>query len=385
MMGTIGVPMLLGPALGPAVGGWLLQVADWKWVFWMNVPAGLLAIVLGLQFLRPAPRRQAEPVDIVGLLLATPGVTALIYGMIQSSGHGWGSAEVLGPIGAGAILILAFAGWELRQAHPLLDIRIFRSAGFSAAMVTNVILAIAMFGAIFLVPLYTQGVQGRGALHAGLLLAAQGVGAAVMMPLSGWLTDRYGARPVVVAGIAILAAASLFMSRVSPTTSDQTWVLLLGVRGIGMGCATMPAFSAAYAGLPMNAIARATAMFNSLQRIASSFGVALLATVAQARITYHLQAAMPGVSGGPTGNPGHLSPDLLARLQAPLTMGFADTFLLAGGLALLGLPAAVLLRRPPAREGDDRLPRSLKLLAWLLGALALTGFGLTVIVAFSIV
>jgi EmrB/QacA subfamily drug resistance transporter len=380
MMGILGVPMWLAPSLGPTVGGWLLQVADWRWIFWMNVPVGVLAIILGLRFLRPSPRREAQRLDLVGLLLATPGVAAVIYGLTQASSHGWISPSALGPIALGLLLVAAFAAWELRQATPLLDLRIFRDPGFTAASGTSVIVAGALFGAVFLVPLYIQQVQGRDTLHAGLLIAAQGITAAVMLPLSGWLTDRYGARPVVLTGLTVMASATLLMSRLSPSTTDATWVLLLGLRGLGMGCATMPAFSSAYSALAVAAIARATAVFNTLQRVASAFGIAIVATVAEARIADHVYAL--GSSGPGTGAIPRL---LTAPVQAAMTMGFSDAFLLSGSLALFGLPLAMLLRRPaPAGRAEPLAPR-IKSTAWALAGLAGVVLLLAIDVAFGFV
>jgi EmrB/QacA subfamily drug resistance transporter len=386
MMGIMGVPMWLAPSLGPTVGGWLLQVADWRWIFWMNVPVGVLAIVLGLRFLRPGPRRDIHRLDVVGVLLATPGVAAVIYGLTQASSRGWGSPLVLGPITIGLLLLAAFGIWELRQARPLLDLRVFRDPGFTAAVGTSSIVAGALFGAVFLVPLYIQEVQGRDTLHAGLLVGAQGICAALMMPLSGWLTDRYGARPLVLTGITVMAGVTLLMSKISPTTSDATWVALMGLRGLGIGCAMMPAFSSAFSGMAVGAIARATAVFNTLQRVASAFGIAIVATVTEARIADHVHALVPGAGGAPiAGGAAHIPSSLGAPLQGALTMGFSDAFLLSGSLALFGLPLAMLLRRPAASGGAEPISPRTRATAWTLTGLAGIAVLLAVAVAFGFI
>jgi nitrate/nitrite transporter NarK len=313
-------------------------------------------------------------------------VAAVIYGLTQASGHGWTSLSVLAPIALGLLLVAAFGVWELHQKLPLLDIRVFRDRAFSAASGTSVIVAGALFGSVLLVPLYIQQVQGRDTLHAGLLLAAQGAGAALMMPVSGLLTDRYGARPVVLTGITIMASVTLLLSRISPTTSDGTWMLLLGLRGLGTGCAMMPAFSSAYSGLPVAAIARATAVFNTLQRVASAFGIAVVATLAESRIADHVRNLGPG-AGGPAvaGGGGQIPRVLNAQLQTALTMGFSDAFLVFGSLALFGLPMAMLLRRPAAAGALEPLSPRTRTTAWVLAGLAGTALLLAIAVAFGFI
>ena len=293
MMGILGVPLLLAPALGPALGGYLLQVLDWRWIFWINVPAGALAIYFGNRLLRETPRLAGGRLDVVGLVLATPGIASVIFGFTQASTHGWGSARALLPLIAGGALVAAFVWWELRQEQPLLDIRVLNDSAFAAAMGVSVVLSFALFGPTFLIPVFLQQVQGYDTLGAGLLIAAQGIGAAAMMPLSGYLTDRFGARPVVFFGMAVMAAISILMTLATPQTSATAWVVLLGVRGLGMGFAMMPSFSAAYISLPPAAIGRATALSNTAQRVASSFGVAVLATVAASRVAAHLPPHLP--------------------------------------------------------------------------------------------
>ena len=335
VMAVLGIPMMLGPAFGPTVGGWLIQVASWHWIFWVNLPAGVLAIVAGYFLLRPSGMGRPRPLDLLGLLMVTPGTALIIYGLTQATLSSWGSWQALGPVAAGITLLLVFGLYELRVEHPLLDLRAFRDAAFASSMVVNITLASALFGAVFLIPVFMQQVQGYDTLKSGLLLAPQGVAAAAVMPLGGWLTDRFGARPSVLAGAAVMTGATLLLTDVSPTTSPWTWSLILVLRGIGFGLAMMPNFAAAYVTLPPTEIARATAMANTLQRLAASLFIAVFATVLSARIsaevaTVHSRHAL-----------------LLAAGR-----GFDETFWLAAGFAALVVPAAMLLRRPlpPGRQ-----------------------------------
>ena len=216
LMSILGVPTMLAPALGPTVGGWLIQVFDWRWVFWVNLPAGILALVLGYFVLEAGRMPWTErSIDLVGLCLATPGVALIIYGLTQASIYGWGSWQALASLSGGLGLVLGFVAWELRQEHPLLDLWVFRDAAFSASIVVGVIVASALFGAVFLMPVFMQEVQGKSTLETGLLLAPQGLAAAAAMTVSGTLTDRFGARVTTVGSMAGSAAATLALAAVS--------------------------------------------------------------------------------------------------------------------------------------------------------------------------
>ena len=216
----------------------------------------------------------------------------------------------------------------------------------------GVIVASALFGAVFLMPVFMQEVQGKSTLETGLLLAPQGLAAAAAMTVSGTLTDRLGARPVVFAGVLALVAATLLLTNVTPATDNWSWVLITSARGLGMGFAMMPNFAAAYVTLPQAAIARATAVSNTLQRIASSFGIAVLATIVEARIAAHLPPGH-GLGGG-----AHAAASTIpAAIRGAAAKGFDDTFWLAAGVAALALPATMLLRRP-LPEGERLLAES---------------------------
>jgi EmrB/QacA subfamily drug resistance transporter len=371
MMGTVGVPMLLAPALGPTVAGWLIQNLGWEYIFWINIPFGLVAIALAWSWLRDSPRVEPGRLDLVGLLLCTPGVTVFIYGMTRASQFGWGSSQALVPMVVGVALTTLFVVWELRQDQPLLDLRVFRDAAYSASILVGVLVAGGMFGAMFVVPLFLQQVQGYSALDAGLILAAQGAGSVIALPISGWLTDRFGARLVVFTGVCVLVAASFVMATVGPHTSPLEWCLLLAARGVAVGSAMMPAFSAAYVTLPPRLISRGTALANTAQRMASSLGIAVIATVAEDRVLAHLPH-------------GRVPPAVVKQAMAT---GFDQALLVTAGLSMLGLGATMLLRRPLAAgpgSAHPSLPSRLRTLAVALTVFGALGLLLSVVLAFNV-
>jgi len=371
MMGTIGVPMLLAPALGPTVAGWLIQNFSWESIFWINIPFGLVAIALAWFWLRDSPRVDPGRLDTVGLLLCMPGVAVFIYGVTRASQYGWGSRAALVPMLIGLVLTGLFVVWELRQEHPLLELRVFRDAAYSASILVGVLLAGGMFGATFVVPVFLQQIQGYSAQGAGLILAAQGIGSVVALPVSGWLTDRFGARPVVFSGVCLLVAVSFAMATASPSTSALEWGVLLAGRGVAVGFAMMPAFSAAYVTIRPRLISRATALANTAQRVASSLGIAVIATIAEDRVLAHL----------PHG------PAAPAFVKSAAAVGFDQALLVTAGMSMLGLGATMLLRRPlPGGPGSAHPPlaSSLRVLMVALSGFGVLGLLLTIVVAFNI-
>jgi EmrB/QacA subfamily drug resistance transporter len=362
MMSFLGVPMMLGPALGPTLGGAVIQLLHWQAIFWINLPAGLLALLLAWRKMTEGPAATPGRFDWVGCVTASPGVALAIYGLTQTEASGWLSAPALAPLTAAAALLASFVAWELRQSRPLLDLRIFGSGSYRAAISVSVVVAASLFGPTFLVPVFLQQVQGYSVLSTGLIVGAQGLGAALVMPVSGWLTDRYGARPVVSFGVVSLLGATLLLTGVDVRTSTAQWVALLLTRGIGMGFTMMPAFSSAYSGLTHDQIGRATAMSNTLQRIFSSLGIAVLATILAARTAADLASHT-------------------ALSTAQVSRAFDETFWVAAGILLFALPAALALRRavPPGGR-PDRVPRALAAAAW---AAATAGFAACLLFAFG--
>lgn len=369
IMGVIGIPMMVAPALGPTVAGWILQRFDWPYIFWINVPFCLLALGFAWFKLRDSVPVSVGRLDVVGLLLCTPAVTVFIYGVTEAATSGWGSAGALVPMAAGVLLSVVFVLWELRQREPLLELGVFRDAAYAASIAVSILIAGGMFGAMFVVPIFMQDVQGYSTLDAGWVMAAQGIGSVVALPVSGWLTDRYGARPVVLAGVCGLILVSFGLAAVQPDTSHATWAVLLAARGLAVGFTMMPAFSAAYVTIAPALISRATALSNTMQRMASSLGVAVIATIAADRVSAHLPHARVAAS----------------VVQHAVARGFDDALLVTAGMTMLGLPATMLLRRPLPLgvRSHPTIPLRYRALAVVLGLIAVLGLALTVLIAFE--
>jgi EmrB/QacA subfamily drug resistance transporter len=286
VMSVIGVPMLLGPIFGPVIGGVIVDNASWRWIFYVNVPIALLALSLAWRLLRADHGRgDAGRLDWRGLLLLSPGLAGIVFGLSESESQGgFDAAIVLLPILAGVILVAAFVRHALRFERPLIDMRLFREPAFSSAAATVFLMGGALFGALIILPLYYQVSRGEPALTAGLLMAPQGVGAALAMPIAGRLTDRVGGGRVATVGLVAMTVATLPFAFLGAHTS---YVLLGGIlvlRGLGLGATMMPAMAAAYATLQPPAVPRATSALNVIQRVGGSLGTAILAVILQHEI-----------------------------------------------------------------------------------------------------
>jgi EmrB/QacA subfamily drug resistance transporter len=356
-LAVMGVPILLGPIFGPVIGGLIVDNAAWQWIFVVNVPIAVLAIIVAARVLHPdAGRAHAGPLDWVGALLLCPGLAGIVFGLSETESRGGIDHPIaFGPILAGFALVALFAWHSFRVPRPLIELRLFRSRGFSAAAATTFLLGAALFGTLLVLPLYYQVDRGQSALDAGLLIAPQGIGAALMLPISGRLTDRLGGGPVVVAGCSILALATLPLVFV---TDHTPYALLGGVlfaRGLGLGASIQPTIAAAYTVLQSSQVPRATAALNTLRQIGASIGTALLSVVLQHEST----AALPSASGGSERLLAPLSAGERAQISGPLATAFGHTFMWAVLMAVLAFVAAVGLlraergRRLGTAETDD--------------------------------
>lgn len=352
VMSIVGVPMLLGPILGPVLGGWLVDDVDWRWIFYVNVPIGIVALPLAWRILeRDVPRPHLK-LDLLGFLLVSPGLALFVYGLAETSSHGGiGSAAALVPMIVGLILVVLFVLHALRTDEALLDLHLFKSRAFSAAAGVTTLFGAAMFGAMLLFPLYYQVVRGQSALDAGLLMAPQGLGAAVMMPISGRIVDRGAAGKVVLCGLPLVALGYLTYTQLGADTSYALLAGSLFVAGLGTGATMMPAMSAAYQTLNHAQVPRATTALNILMRVGGSIGTALFAVVLQHQIRDNLGAATGGGGGG-EGGLGAIGaiPDAVRDRVAPaLADAFAHTFWWPVALLLVAIvPALLLPRRRPA-------------------------------------
>jgi EmrB/QacA subfamily drug resistance transporter len=282
VMSVVAIPAMLAPILGPALGGLILDNASWRWIFFVNVPIGMVALILGLRGLPRSEPQEAGRLDILGLVLLVTGMPLITYGLAEvGNTGGFSSPKVIVPILAGLALVAVFISHARRAARPLLDVHLYARRTFASASITTFCLGAALFGAMILVPLYYQQVRHESVLHTGLLIAPQGLGAALAMPISGRLTDRIGGGPLAVFGVIVTALTTIPFGLIEAHTSLESLSIWMFLRGIGIGFAFMPAMAAAFAALKPSELSDATPQMNILQRVGGSIGTAVLAVVLQ--------------------------------------------------------------------------------------------------------
>lgn len=290
---VVALPALLGPVLGPLVGGAILTHLSWRFMFWVNVPFCVAGLILAARFMaddKPAsgPGTTRPRLDVPGLILLTPAVSAVILGLTNAGrAAGFAHPDVIIPIAAGAALLAAFTVYALRRARPLVDIRLLARRPVASASAVLFFSGFALYGAMLLLPLYYQQVRGASALTAGIMLVPQGIGTLLSRSVAGRLTDRIGARPVAVAGFAIVALATIPFTIAGAHASAWLLALALVVRGFGLGAVTIPVMAVAYLGLDRQQIAHSSVLTRTTQQIGGSFGTAVLAVILESAVTGH--------------------------------------------------------------------------------------------------
>ena len=348
IMGVLGLPMLLGPILGPLLGGWLVEAASWRWIFFINLPVGIIAIVLGQRILAPGTPQPAERLDWLGLLLLSPGIAALIYGLAQLSRSGGpGSVSVFLPALAGLLLIAGFVARTVRARNPLINLALFANRAFTASAVAIALYAIAFVGATFLLPLYYQNVRADTAASAGLLMAAQGIGALLSMPLSGMIADRVGAARVARTGIVTIAAAIAVFLLIGANAPNATLAGVLFVMGAGMGMTMMPMVSAALRALTKEDVPTGSTVLNIVQQVGGSIGVATMSEILGGELTSRL----PSIDGrGGLGAAQNVPPALRATTEPLIAKAFEATLVWSLVLLAVALVPALFLPRAAAER-----------------------------------
>ena len=345
VMAIVGVPQLLGPILGPVLGGFIVSNISWRWIFLVNVPIGLVALALSRSYLAPTPGDGGHRFDLLGFVCLAPGLALVVYGLsevgVVGSFHG---RTVWFSLVGGALLCGAFVLRSFVAPEPLVDLRLFRDRTFSLAALSIFLTGATLFGTMFLLPLYYQIDRGDAAWKAGLMMAPQGIGAALVMRWAGSLADRHGPRYVAAGGMAMLAAGTFFYTRVGADTSYVFLGAALALRGFGLGFGLMSVVAASYRNLSHAQVPKATSATNIVRQIGGSLGVAIFAVVLDTQISQRIGAgAAAGIQSG-----------MVAATHAQLVEiadSFGRAFWWSCGVCALGIAPALFLPRTPVAGG----------------------------------
>ena len=364
-MGMYGLGIVFAPAVGPTLGGYLVEYVDWRLIFFINVPIGVLGAVAAVLALPHFAPGRAGRFDLWGFLAVASGLFALLLALSEGESWGWTSYRVVILFIYGVLSLALFVVIELEVDEPLLDVRIFRHWQFTNSLLLISLMSVALFSGLFYVSLMLQQAQGLGAFETGLVMLPQALATGVMMPISGRLYDRLGPRLPAVVGLILVAVGTYLMTDLRVETPREHIMWLLVLRGLGMGLAMMPIMTGGLAAVPPNLVSRAGAFNNVVQRTSAALGVAVLTAMLtgnQAQMMADRGALIPSSATPPAlGPPG--TPSLVGlyawyqQTNGQVYVAVLDEiFLVTAVISVLGVLGALLLRSSvrvvPARRDE---------------------------------
>ena len=364
-MGLYGLGIVGAPAVGPTLGGYLVQYVDWRLIFYINVPVGILGAVAAMLVLQRFPKVAGRRFDVLGFLTVAGGLFALLLATSEGESWGWYSYPVLGLITVGVLSLALFVVIELQVADPLLDIRIFRYWPFTNSLLLISVLSIALLGVLFYIPQFLQVAQGWGAFDSGLTLLPQALVMAVLMPIAGRVYDRIGPRWPAVIGLTIVAYAIYLLHTLTLDTPREHVMWLLVVLGAGLATAMMPIMAGGIAVIPVTHVNSASAFNNVVRNVSGALGIAVLTTIWTSQQAQQLAGRAALLSrntptphiGGPS-VPSWVGAYALYQQtkQQVFVTSLDDLFLIAAALAALGALVALLLRSKRTSTSTSTAP-----------------------------
>ena len=278
-MGMAGIVIGLAPALGPTLSGWIIDHYTWRDLFGMVIPIVILVLVLAFFLMKSVIQLSNPSIDVLSAFLSTVGFGSLLYGFSSVGNDGWGSSKVISFLVIGVFVIGLFVWRQLHLEHPFLELRVFKSPTFTIAAILSGVVNMAMVGAEMVLPLYIQNIRGESAFHSGLMLLPGALIMGLMMPITGAIFDKHGAKRLAISGMLILTAATLPFAFLTQETPIVMIVILYAIRMFGISMVMMPVTTSGMNALPMNLISLGTAVNNTFRQVASSIGTAVLISI----------------------------------------------------------------------------------------------------------
>lgn len=368
-LGVFGIAAMTAPALGPTLGGYLIEFFSWQFLFLVGVPFGIFAIIMSSILLKETPKKPDLKFDFMGAFLAIVGFGTLLLAFSKGQSEGWTSFYIVGLFFMAIISLALFIWVELGKEHPLLDLRLLKIPVFSISIVTSGFVMMGMMGGIFLMPIFLQNVQGMTALESGLLLMPQSIAMAVMMPISGKLMDKYGIGPIGLVGLTIMSVTTFELHNLAADSMHEWMDRILTIRGIGIGLCMMTLSTVGMNAVPRESVGNASPLSNVLRQVMSSFAIAVLTVIMQARQTFHMASisdnmnndaasqVLAGLSGlytqvgvdaaSATGGASTILYGLMAK--EAMVQGIGDTFLVSAIPIVISIPLLYFLHKKPKK------------------------------------
>ncbi|HCW7917537.1 TPA: DHA2 family efflux MFS transporter permease subunit [Staphylococcus aureus] len=289
-MGTMGIAMILAPAIGPTLSGYIVQNYHWNVMFYGMFIIGIIAILIGFVWFKLYQYTTNPKADIPGIIFSTIGFGALLYGFSEAGNKGWGSVEIETMFAIGIIFIILFVIRELRMKSPMLNLEVLQFPTFTLTTIINMVVMLSLYGGIILLPIYLQNLRGFSALDSGLLLLPGSLIMGLLGPFAGKLLDTIGLKPLAIFGIAVMTYATWELTKLNMDTPYMTIMGIYVLRSFGMAFIMMPMVTAAINALPGRLASHGNAFLNTMRQLAGSIGTAILVTVMTTQTTQHLSA-----------------------------------------------------------------------------------------------
>jgi EmrB/QacA subfamily drug resistance transporter len=351
-MGVFGLILMAAPAIGPTLSGWIIEHYDWRMLFHFITPIAILVVLLGFFMLKDKKEKVDIRLDIISLLFSSIGFGGILYGFSSAGGKGWDSPLVYGTIALGAVSLVIFILRQLKQEQPMLNFRIYQYPMFALSSAITIVVNMAMFSGMLLIPIYVQTIRGISPMDAGLLMLPGALAMAFMSPITGKIFDKIGGRILALTGLIIMTITTYFFSKLTQDTSYSHLMILNTVRMFGMSMVMMPVSTNGLNQLPPRAYPHGTAMNNTINQVAGAIGTALLVTIMSNRTESAAkelgEASMKNLTEQPTAA-------VLAEMERQIAMsamleGINYSFLIATFISSIAIVLAVFIKRANAKE-----------------------------------
>lgn len=348
-MGTFGLVMVVAPALGPTLSGWIVEHYNWRMLFDIVIPISILSLFIGIFKLKNLTPTHKIHLDVFSIILSSIGFGGLLYGFSTAGDNGWTNPFVYGPILIGSISVLSFVLRQLKLDEPMLEFKVFKYPMFALASAISIVLAIAMFSAMILLPIYIQTIRGFSPMEAGILMLPGAIVMGFMSPITGRLFDKYGAKTLAIIGLSITIATTYYFSRLDMNVAYTSMMTLFAVRSFGMSMVMMPIMTNGLNQLPEKDYPHGTAMNNTLQQVSGAIGSALLITVMNVRTETNaeelMQSAMTSLDGATLQSSKEMATIEAQIMNEAMLNGINFSFFVSTLIAVIALILAFFIKR----------------------------------------